>query len=181
MRFPKNPPSGSLPQIPPKRSYGTVKIKSLNRNKVLRKLKHVARGIIKENPKVMEVSLIGSLAKGNYTGRSDADILIVLKEDSRRFIDRIPRYLSSFLYADIPVDVFPYTEEELKQLRKENSFVKRILDEKIILVRRYDKVERVIDKNEDSVIYYELCPRCWTRIERIGIRKKVMLADVIVV
>lgn len=84
----------------------------------------------------MEVSLFGSLAKGNYTGRSDADILIVLKEDSRRFIDRIPPYLAAFLYADVPVDVFPYTEEELKQLRKENSFVERILDEKIILINR---------------------------------------------
>ena len=118
------------------KSYDTVKIKSLNKNKVLRKLKHIAGGIIKENPKVMEISLFGSLARGNYTGRSDADILIVLKEDSRRFIGRIPRYLSSFLYADIPVDVFPYTEEELKQLRKENLFIKRILDEKIILINR---------------------------------------------
>ena len=118
------------------KSYDTVKIKSLNMDKVLRKLKHVARDIIKKDPKVMEISLFGSLAKGNYTGRSDADILIVLKEDSRRFIDRIPRYLSSFLYADVPVDVFPYTEEELKQLRKENLFIKRILDEKIILINR---------------------------------------------
>ncbi len=121
----------------PKRSYDTVKIKSLNKNKVLRKLKHVAGGIIKENPKVMEVSLFGSLAKGNYTGKSDADILIVLKEDSRRFIDRIPPYLAAFLYADVPVDVFPYTEEELKQLdMKKNSFIKRIQDEKIILINR---------------------------------------------
>ena len=120
-----------------KKSYDTVKIKFLNRDKVIRKLKHIAGGIIEENPKVMEVSLFGSLAKGNYTGRSDADILIVLKEDSRRFIDRIPPYLAAFLYADVPVDVFPYTEEELKQLGKEkNSFIKRILDEKITLLKR---------------------------------------------
>ncbi|HLE24814.1 MAG TPA: nucleotidyltransferase domain-containing protein [Thermodesulfobacteriota bacterium] len=120
-----------------KKSYDTVRIKSLNKNKVLRKLRRVAGGIIKENPKVMEVSLFGSLAKGNYTGRSDADILIVLKEDSRRFIDRIPPYLAAFLYADVPVDVFPYTEEELKQLDiKKSSFIKRIQDEKIILINR---------------------------------------------
>lgn len=52
-------------------------------------------------------------------------------------------------------------------------------DEDFLLIR--DKVERVIDKNEDSVIYYDLCPRCWHRIERVGIRKKIMLDDVIVV
>ncbi|MGH7901489.1 MAG: nucleotidyltransferase domain-containing protein [Thermodesulfobacteriota bacterium] len=121
----------------PKKSYDTVKIKSLNKNKVLRKLTHVASGIIKEESKVMEISLFGSLARGNYTGRSDADILIILKEDSRRFIDRIPHYLASFLHADVPVDVFPYTEEELKQLDMGgNSFIKGILDEKIILTNR---------------------------------------------
>jgi len=121
----------------PKKSYDTVKIKSLNKNKVLRKLKHVASGIIKEESKVMEISLFGSLARGNYTGRSDADILIILKEDSRRFIDRIPHYLASFLYADVPVDVFPYTEEELKQLGMGgNLFIKGILNDKIILTNR---------------------------------------------
>ena len=52
-------------------------------------------------------------------------------------------------------------------------------DEDFLLIR--DKVERVIDKNEDSVIYYDLCPRCWHRIERVGIRKKIILDDVIVV
>ena len=52
-------------------------------------------------------------------------------------------------------------------------------DEDFLLMR--DKLERVIDKNEDSVIYYDLCPRCWKRIERVGIRKKIMLDDVIVV
>jgi predicted nucleotidyltransferase len=121
----------------PRKSYDIVKIKSLNRDKILRKLKHIAEGIIEKDPKVIELSLFGSLAQGNYTGGSDADILIILKEDSRRFIDRIPKYLAHFLYADIPVDVFPYTEEEIKQLGKEkNSFIKRIMDEKIILINR---------------------------------------------
>jgi CRISPR-associated protein Cas2 len=52
-------------------------------------------------------------------------------------------------------------------------------DENFLLMR--DKVEREINKNEDSVIYYDLCPRCWHRIERVGIRKKVTLENVIVI
>jgi CRISPR-associated protein Cas2 len=52
-------------------------------------------------------------------------------------------------------------------------------DEDFLLMK--DRVERIIDKNEDSVFYYELCPRCWYRTERVGIRKKVMLDDVVVI
>lgn len=119
------------------RSRDTVKIKSLDRDKVLRGLKYVAGGIIKKDQTVIEISLFGSLARGNYTGGSDADILIVLKNDSRRFIDRIPHYLGQFLKADVPVDVFPYTLSELEELGKgKNPFIKRIQDEKIILSKR---------------------------------------------
>jgi predicted nucleotidyltransferase len=119
-----------------KKSYGTVKIKSLDRAKAIKKLKRIARDIMREDPNVMEVSLFGSLAKGNYTGGSDADILIVLGEDSRRFMDRIPPYLAPFLDTDLPVDVFPYTSIELEELGKgKNPFIKRIQDEKIILTK----------------------------------------------
>ncbi|MER3447206.1 MAG: CRISPR-associated endonuclease Cas2 [Candidatus Dadabacteria bacterium] len=52
-------------------------------------------------------------------------------------------------------------------------------DENFLLIR--DKVERIINKNEDSVIYYDICPRCRHRIERVGIRKKVTLENMIVV
>jgi CRISPR-associated protein Cas2 len=48
-------------------------------------------------------------------------------------------------------------------------------------LRMRDKVERIVDKDEDSVIYYELCLRCCDRVERVGIRKRIMLEDVIVV
>mgnify|MGYP003860550799 CR=1 FL=1 len=45
---------------------------------------------------------------------SDADLLIVLKDSKVRFIDRTPHFL--FLDAPIPVDVFPYTKEEIKRV-----------------------------------------------------------------
>ncbi|HXG30718.1 MAG TPA: CRISPR-associated endonuclease Cas2 [Thermodesulfobacteriota bacterium] len=54
------------------------------------------------------------------------------------------------------------------------------LSEEDFLIMK-DKVERIIDKGEDSVVYYEICPRCWNRTERVGIRKRVMPDDVIVV
>lgn len=48
-------------------------------------------------------------------------------------------------------------------------------------VRMKYKIERIIKGDEDSVIYYELCPRCWSRTERLGIRKKVMPEGIIVI
>ncbi|WP_245218405.1 nucleotidyltransferase domain-containing protein [Pyrobaculum islandicum] len=47
--------------------------------------------------------LIGSLARGDYTAFSDADVVIVLREDGRRPMDRIPDFLDS----SFPIDLEP--------------------------------------------------------------------------
>ncbi len=52
-------------------------------------------------------------------------------------------------------------------------------DEDFLLMNH--KVESIINKDEDSVIYYDLCPRCWHRIGRMGIRKNVVLDDGVVI
>ncbi len=52
-------------------------------------------------------------------------------------------------------------------------------DENFLIMKH--KVEGIINKDEDSVIYYDLCQRCWHRADRVGIRKKVMLENVIVI
>ncbi len=52
----------------------------------------------------------------DFTAASDADILIILREDSRRPMDRIPEYLIKFSNAGVPVDIF-LTEEEIKKNR----------------------------------------------------------------
>jgi predicted nucleotidyltransferase len=65
----------------------------------------------------MDVKLFGSLSKENFVPGSDADVLIVLKNDTRRMIDRIPEYLDFFRNVAISVDVFPYTESEVNKMR----------------------------------------------------------------
>jgi len=84
---------------------------------------------------VLEVSLFGSLARGNYAPGSDADIYILLKEDSRRFMDRIPEFLKHFSGAGLPVEVFPYTLEEVAEMG-DGGFIKAIENEKIMLDER---------------------------------------------
>jgi len=83
------------------------------------------------------IYLFGSIARGDHVPGSDADILIILKRDERRFIDRISYYMKYFLNISIPVEVFPYTEREIKKMQQEgNHFISTILKEKITLFKR---------------------------------------------
>ena len=57
-------------------SSGSVKAISLNREGILRRLKAVAEEASRVFPSIVEIRLFGSLAKGEETGLSDADLLI---------------------------------------------------------------------------------------------------------
>lgn len=61
--------------------------------------------------------LFGSLATGRATSRSDADLLIVLRAHPDPARERIPEYLAAFLDAPVPVDVFPFTADEIAMRR----------------------------------------------------------------
>jgi len=96
-----------------------VRVISLNRERVLEELREAAERLIAQNPDVEAVVLFGSLADGTATGTSDADVLLVLKRSSERFLDRIPEFLEAFRGLSVPVDVFPYTVEELERQLQE--------------------------------------------------------------
>ena len=76
---------------------------------------------LRTDQNVVDVRLFGSLAKGDFVPGSDADILIVLKKDIRRMIDRVPGYLEYFMKVEMPVDVFPYTQNEIRKMRAEGN------------------------------------------------------------
>jgi len=117
------------------RSMNGVKVKFLNRDDVLPWLTALAKQLLASRADVMEVSLFGSLARGNYAPGSDADIFILLKEDARRFTDRIPEFLTHFSGVGLPVEVFPYTIKEIMEM-KEVGFIKNIQRGKIVLDER---------------------------------------------
>ncbi len=105
------------------------KAKFLDKKKVIEKLSKIALKVRTKDKNIEKIILFGSLAKDTYTGISDADLLIILKKSTLRFIDRIPQYSFLFLNAPIPVDVFPYTEEEIERI----PFAKRAISEGIAL------------------------------------------------
>jgi predicted nucleotidyltransferase len=109
-----------------------VRVRFLNRNEILPRLTALTRQLLASRTDVLEVSLFGSLVRGNYAPGSDADIYILLRDDSRRFIDRIPEFLDHFSGVGLPVEVFPYTVEEVKKM-KDSGFIKTFQRDKMVL------------------------------------------------
>ena len=100
----------------------------LNKKAIILSLRNIAKEIAQSEKKIEKIYLFGSLSTNDAGLRSDADILIVLKEDSRRMLDRIDEYLIKFSDSPVPVDPFVYTKEEVKRAIKEgNSFIRMAL------------------------------------------------------
>jgi predicted nucleotidyltransferase len=112
-----------------------VRVRFLNRDEIFPRLMAIAKELLALKPDVMEVSLFGSLAQGNYAPGSDADIYILLREDARKFTDRIPEFLGFFSKIGLPVEVFPYTLEDIEKM-KNSGFIKAIQKGKRTLVLR---------------------------------------------
>jgi predicted nucleotidyltransferase len=119
----------------PNRSLNSVRKGSRRRDDVISALKKAVRKNIKKFPEVKRVLLFGSSAREDWGLRSDADVLIVLKEsEHKRFFDRIPRYLNLFVKVPLPIDIFPYIEDELKRMKERgNPLILRALKEGIVL------------------------------------------------
>lgn len=94
------------------RSYGSVKTFWLDKEYIQGQLDKVIN-TLRADPNVVRVVLFGSFAMNRAVPGSDVDILIVLRSDTRRFIDRITHYMDFFSDVGIAVDIFPYTIHEL--------------------------------------------------------------------
>ncbi len=117
-----------------KSSSDSVKINYFNYPEIFGQLKSAVTDLKSSNQNVKQVILFGSLAGKNYGPGSDADLLIILRKDSRRKMDRIPEFLMAFSAVSVPVDVIPITEAELqKAIHEDNLFYRRILKEGIEL------------------------------------------------
>jgi len=90
---------------------------------------------LRDRPEAQGVALFGSLARGDYSLRSDADILVCLRSAPvEKVVDRIPPLLAAFLEAPVPVDILPLTATEICQrLEDPSPFWSRIWREAILL------------------------------------------------
>ncbi len=99
-------------------SLNSVRVFWLKRDELIEELRRIAREIGKKDDKIVKIVLFGSLAEGRAVPGSNADVLIILKEDDRKFTDRISEYLQKFS-INFPVEVFPYTVNEVNPLVEE--------------------------------------------------------------
>ena len=113
-------------------SSPSVRIRFLDKPAVWRSVEDYARALAQHYPEIQRILLFGSFAKDRAVPGSDLDLLIVLREASERFLDRIPRFLPRSF--PVSVDVFPYTQAELDRMLTEgNSLIRRALAEGIEL------------------------------------------------
>lgn len=120
-----------------RQSFGSVEVTWLDRAAVLSAVESAIRRLAEDRPEVQRIILFGSMARGDAVPGSDVDLLLVLSASDRPFLNRIPLYLP----AGIPVgvDVFPYTEEELRRmLAQGNWLVSKAIREGVVLFERRD-------------------------------------------
>ncbi len=113
----------------PGESLHSVKTFFANRERVLHEVRDYTETIKKrQDLQVIRVGLFGSYSKGTYGPASDVDLLIVLKHNDQRFMDRIPDLLPDKL--SVACDVFPYTLDEIERMQRENSlWIRHVLEE----------------------------------------------------
>ena len=110
----------------------SAKVRFPDHEKVRAELAALAQQALRREPNIQAVYLFGSRATGNFSARSDADLLILLRSDPQRPMDRIPHYLELFAKAPVPIDIFPFTLEEIQQ----NDFTRRALQHGVVLSAR---------------------------------------------
>jgi len=116
------------------RSLGSVKILSVELEKLNKALKNAADQIKEREESIESVYLFGSFARGDFTPVSDIDILIIVSQTSQPFLERRDRFIG---YFSVPFDVNPviYTVDELKKMQEEDDdFLKKILNEAVKLI-----------------------------------------------
>ena len=97
-----------------KKSYGSVKVFWLDKDLLKKRIQQAAKKIMAMNSDVEKVMLFGSLAQDKATAFSDADILIVVKDSTKRFIDRPIDFAPYFRNIGVEVDLFVYTRKEIE-------------------------------------------------------------------
>jgi len=107
----------------------SVRIISLDRNELLAELSRIAGQIRAAHPEVADLRIFGSLARGDQTGTSDVDILIVLREPFGDPVEQARRFYS---YFDLPVGVDLLVLDGDQVLRRQKAgdpFIRRVWQE----------------------------------------------------
>ncbi|AEV15233.1 hypothetical protein TCCBUS3UF1_1840 [Thermus sp. CCB_US3_UF1] len=105
---------------------------------------------LQEWPEVLGVVLFGSLARGEATAFSDADLLVLLAHTPLPFPERLLRYRPQGVRG---VEVFPYTLEEVRQsLRGAWGLAPVALREGVVLWEREGALRALAAELGDAIL-----------------------------
>jgi len=109
-------------------SSGSVKAFYLDKEAVLQRLREVSEEAFAVFPELREIRLFGSLAKGEHTGLSDVDILVVVESAQKDPLEMARPYFSFFSdRLDVALDLIVATgtdKEKFSDLLKDSICVK---------------------------------------------------------
>lgn len=89
------------------------------------KLKLVVKDLKRYGPE--KIIVFGSAARGDMDKYSDID-LVVIKDEKKEFIDRLTEVITYIRPQLRPVDVFVYTKDEFKKMKKDlNPFIEQVI------------------------------------------------------
>ena len=124
-----------------------IRFLKIDYDEVINYLKDYAKDVLRKGGKL--TILYGSLARGDYTATSDADILIISdKFKDVRMIDRV----LDFIDPRSPIDIEPkvLTTEEFKTLiKKKDRFALEVLREGVVLagdLKLYERLRSLADE-----------------------------------
>ena len=134
-----------------KRSWSSAEIKlfKLDYSRVIKELKEYARKALEKG--AYAVILIGSLARGDYTAFSDADLVIIVSQSSRKPIERIKDYIDPSLSIDVEPRVYTI-DELLRMAREKRRIVREILEHGIPLAGDEDILKMIKEYYEKQMI-----------------------------
>ncbi len=135
------PPMQKLPYRLLQGSSITVNVRvwTIDREAILNRLRTWAQALAADG-NIAAVILFGSLARGDCTAQSDADVVVLLYQDDRPFHERLLNGSPDDI--GLGVDVFPYTLAEARRSVAEGWGVMRpALADGVVLFER----DRVLD------------------------------------
>jgi predicted nucleotidyltransferase len=96
-----------------------------------------ASALLAARPDAIEVRLFGSLARGDASPGSDADLWVLLRDGALPFLERGVDLSRFFEGAGIGCDLFAYTEAEWAELRREQRRLVEVVErEGLVLASR---------------------------------------------
>lgn len=117
----------------PNASSSSAKVRYLDRDQATFALRELSASLAARVP-MERVILFGSLARGDHSARSDADLLVVVPESPLPFMERAAPFLVHFADAPVPVDVLVWTSKEWQaRLDRRDRFAARITSEGLVL------------------------------------------------